>query len=280
MSALTRRMPDGGTVHIEDIQDQVELALMREGHHKISRAYVIYREEHARARALEQAMKQPEADAGIAASGINVTLADGTRQPLDTRRLHAIVTDACAGLSDVDPQIILDDTERNLFDGVPYKDVSRMLVMSARTLIEKQPDYSYAASRLLLDDMRTEALSFVYNKPMNATQTEMKSLYSGYFSDYVKRAVDLELLDPRGAEDDRGLPPKLVDQCRKVQAFLGTARRTGLGVKIEHHILSLIITELDIFSVTGREIERRRFNSFFKLTHKNSILLCWDHRSI
>jgi len=220
--ALTRRIPDGGTFHIEDIQDQVELALMREGHHKISRAYVIYREEHARARALEQAMKQPEPEPGIAASGINVTLLDGSRQPLDSRRLHAIVTDACAGLSDVDPQIILDDTERNLFDGVPYKDVSRMLVMSARTLIEKQPDYSYAASRLLLDDLRTEALSFVYNKPMNATQTEMRSLYSGYFSDYVKRAVDLELLDPRLGEYDLDFLGKHLDESRDHQfTYLG-----------------------------------------------------------
>jgi len=219
---LTRRIPDGGTFHIEDIQDQVELALMREGHHKIARSFVIYREEHARARALEQAMKQPEPESGIAASGINVTLLDGSRQPLDSRRLHAIVTDACAGLSDVDPQIILDDTERNLFDGVPYKDVSRMLVMSARTLIEKQPDYSYAASRLLLDDLRTEALSFVYNKPMNATQTEMRSLYSGYFSDYVKRAVDLELLDPRLGEYDLDFLGKHLDEARDHQfTYLG-----------------------------------------------------------
>ena len=218
-TALTRRIPDGGTFHIEDIQDQVELALMRGGHQQISRAYVIYRNEHAKARAQEQ--DQEEAAAHVS-SNINVTLEDGSIQPLDSKRLHAIVTDACEGLEDVDANAILEDTERNLFDGVPNKDVSRMLVMSARTLIEKQPDYCYAASRLLLDDLRTEALSFVYNKPCNATQTEMKAQYASYFSEYIKRAVDLELLDPRLGEYDLEFLGKQLDESRDHQfTYLG-----------------------------------------------------------
>jgi ribonucleoside-diphosphate reductase alpha chain len=201
--ALTRRIPDGGTFHIEDIQDQVELALMRSGHQRVARAYVIYREEHARARQQQQQDKAIVEDIlQDSSTAIEVTLADGSRQPLDTRRLQAIVNEACAGLNDVDASAILKDTERNLFDGVPEKDVSRMLVMSARTLIEKQPDYSYTAARLLLDDMRTEALSFVYNRLTHATQQEMAGLYSDYFDKYIKRAVDLELLDARLLEYD------------------------------------------------------------------------------
>ncbi len=201
--ALTRRIPDGGTFHIEDIQDQVELALMRSGHQRVARAYVIYREEHARARQQQQQEQALVEDIlEDSSANIEVTLADGSRQPLDTRRLQAIVTEACAGLNDVDASAILKDTERNLFDGVPEKDVSRMLVMSARTLIEKQPDYSYTAARLLLDDMRTEALSFVYNNLTHATQQEMAGLYSDYFDKYIKRAVDLELLDARLLEYD------------------------------------------------------------------------------
>jgi ribonucleoside-diphosphate reductase alpha chain len=200
--ALTRRIPDGGTFHIEDIQDQVELALMRSGNQRVARAYVIYREEHARARQglLDEATVEDIIDDSSA--GIEVTLPDGSRQALDTRRLQAIVSEACSGLNDVDASAILQDTQRNLFDGVPEKDVSRMLVMSARTLIEKQPDYSYAAARLLLDDMRTEALSFVYNNLTHATQSEMSDLYADYFDKYIKRAVDLELLDARLLEYD------------------------------------------------------------------------------
>jgi ribonucleoside-diphosphate reductase alpha chain len=198
--ALTRRIPDGGTFHIEDIQDQVELALMRSGNQRVARAYVIYREEHARARQDQhsEAIIEDITDG----TSIEVTLPDGSRQALDKRRLHAIVSEACNGLKDVDAGAILQDTERNLFDGVPEKDVSRMLVMSARTLIEKQPDYSYTAARLLLDDMRTEALSFVYNNLTHATQGEMSGLYADYFDKYIKRAVDLELLDARLLEYD------------------------------------------------------------------------------
>ena len=198
--ALTRRLPDGGTFHIEDIQDQVELALMRSGHQKVARAYVIYREEHARAR------EQELADAPAAIDGpvtdIKIALADGSHQPLDNKRLNAIVAEACAGLNDVDATIILEDTHRNLFDGVPEKDVARMVVMSARTLIEQQPEYCYVAARLLLDDMRTEALSFIYRKPTHATQSEMDNEYSSYFAHYIERAIELELLDPRLAEYD------------------------------------------------------------------------------
>lgn len=221
VNALTRRIPDGGTFHIEDIQDQVELALMREGHQKISRAYVIYRDEHARARAKEH-KQEAEAQADSAVSGINVTMEDGSLQPLDVKRLHAIVSEACDGLQDVDQQAILNDTERNLFDGVPNKDVARMLVMSARTLIEKQPDYSHAASRLLLDDLRTEALSFVYNKPSYATQAEMRVQYPDYFGKYINRAIDLELLDPRLGEYDLEYLGKQLDVSRDHQfTYLG-----------------------------------------------------------
>jgi ribonucleoside-diphosphate reductase alpha chain len=222
VNGLTRRIPDGGTFHIEDIQDQVELALMRGGYQQISRAYVIYREEHARARAQELAEKAAGNELEAPANQVNVTLSDGSVQPLDNQRLQAIVIEACADLKDVDPQVILNDTQRNLFDGVPEKDVARMLVMSARTLIEKQPDYCYAASRLLLDDMRTEALSFVYNKPTNATHAEMHTVYGGYFTDYIKRAVDLELLDPRLGEYDLEFLGKHLDADRDHQfTYLG-----------------------------------------------------------
>ena len=196
-SALTRRIPDGGTFHIEDIQDQVELALMRAGHHKIARAYVIYRNERAIARQQDAEAVDSLFTHDDSITAINVTLSDGQTAPLDIKRLQAIIAEACTNLDTVDANAIMADTQRNLFDGVPEKDVARMLVMSARTLIEKQPEYCYAAARLLLDDMRTEALSFVYNKIAHATQSEMKIEYKIYFAEYVNRAVDLELLDPR-----------------------------------------------------------------------------------
>ncbi len=188
--ALVRRNPDGGTVHIEDIQDQVELALMRAGEHKVARDYVLYRE--ARAQEREQARKE----AGEEEHLVNITLADGSVQPLNVQRLRTLVEEACRGLDETDPQVILDDSCRNLFDGVKEEDVSQTLVMSARTLIEKEPNYSYAAARLLMDILRKEALDFL-DMPRVDTQEELAKVYGDYFRNYIRRAVELELLDPR-----------------------------------------------------------------------------------
>jgi len=191
--ALLRRNSAGGTVHIEDIQDQVELALMRSGEHKVARAYVLYREEQARKRIEGSA----ESTAKEAQSPIKVTLADGTTRSLDTGRLHSLVVEACSGLESVAVESILDDAWRNLFDGVKEADVSQALVMSARTLIEQEPNYSHVAARLLMDMLRREALEFLALDTSVATQQEMGERYGEYFSAYIKRGADLQLLDPQ-----------------------------------------------------------------------------------
>ena len=193
--ALTRRMPGGGTVHIEDIQDQVELALMRAGEQKVARAYVIYREERAKERAAAVAATAPVVPKQPDATPVSVTLADGSKAPLNVIRLKAIVIEACQGLAGVDGQLIIEETLRNLFDGVNEKDVNPALVMSARTLIEKEPNYTYATARLLLDNLRREALSFLYDEPTEATQREMEILYPEYFARYIQKGADLGMLD-------------------------------------------------------------------------------------
>jgi len=194
VNALTRRMPGGGTVHIEDIQDQVELALMRAGEQKIARAYVIYREERARERAASVAA-EPAVAQEKSSAPIRVTLADGSKAPLNINRLRSIVAEACQGLDEVDGALIIDDTLRNLFDGINESDVNPALVMSARTLIEKEPNYTHVAARLLLDNMRHEALSFLHGAPVEATHKEMIKSYRDYFKQFIQRGAELGLLD-------------------------------------------------------------------------------------
>jgi ribonucleoside-diphosphate reductase alpha chain len=196
VNALTRRTPEGSTVHIEDIQDQVELCLMRSGEHKAARAYVLYRERQAQKRA-EEAAKRAEVEGIPEQHRVNVSLLDGTTRPLDTDRLQALVQEACNGLAGVDAARILQDACRNLFDGVKEGDVSQALVMSARTLIDQEPNYSQVAARLLLDIMRREALGFLQLDTQVSTQAEMGECYGEYLHHYIKRAVELELLDPR-----------------------------------------------------------------------------------
>jgi ribonucleoside-diphosphate reductase alpha chain len=215
-SALKRRAPGGGTVHIEDIQDQVELALMREGHHKVARAYVLYREHQAQKRAAEApAQATPEIV-------LNVTHADGTRSPLDHVRLNALIGEACSNLTDVDPNAVLQETLRNLFDGVPEKEVNTALVMSARTLIEKDPNYSFVAARLLLDGIRSEALRFTKQPVTVCTQSELSGLFADYFQSYINTGIEHELLDPTLRQYDIKRLTAAIDTSRDLQfSYLG-----------------------------------------------------------
>ena len=193
--AFLRRMPDGGTLHIEDIQDQVELALMRAGEQKVARAYVLYREEHARARAAAgDDIQKPH-------PSLNVTLPDGTLRPLDLGRIETLVAEACAGLANVEAGKIVDDALKNLYDGVTVDGVSQALMMTARTLVEKDPDYSYVTARLLQDNLRREALSFL-GIAEEATYAEMAELYAPAFKAYIARGIEFEQLDPALAEFD------------------------------------------------------------------------------
>ncbi|MDR2213815.1 MAG: ribonucleoside-diphosphate reductase subunit alpha, partial [Pseudomonadales bacterium] len=184
-----RRMPSGGSIHIEEIQDQVELLLMRSGEHKVARSYVIYRNEHARQR---ETQRQEEA---AGRSDLLVTMEDGSQKPLDTQRLRTIIREACAGLSGVDGEKLFQDTQKNLYSGVNIKDVRVSVVMTARAHVETEPNYSYAAARLLMDALRSEALGFL-GAAQSATQSEMHYRYGATLRLYVEKGVALELLDP------------------------------------------------------------------------------------
>lgn len=172
---LTRRAEAGRTFHIEEAQDQVELALMRGGHHKVARAYVLYREQRAAERAQAVPAVAPESPA------LHVMLEDGARTALDMSRLRTLVSEACQDLSDVSPEAILSETMRNLYDGITKAELAQAPVMAPRTLVEREPDYAYASARLLLDSLRREALSAVHGRRQQATQGEMADRYAKYF---------------------------------------------------------------------------------------------------
>ncbi len=192
-NTFRRRMPSGGSIHIEEIQDQVELILMRTGEHKVARSYVIYRNEHARDR--EQQQKHQQTPAVSSRPDLLVTLPDGTTCALDTARLRTIITEACEGLEGVTGDKIYEETLKNLYSGVNIKDVQISLVMTARTLVEQDPNYTYVAARLLLDTLRSEALAFL-GVAQNATQSEMHYRYAASLRPYIEKGVALELLSP------------------------------------------------------------------------------------
>lgn len=193
--AFKRRLPDNDIIHIEDVQDQVELALMRSEQYKVARAYVLYREEHRKAR--EAQLKIQAADEKT----ILVTLANGEVTALDMDRIHTIVTEACRGLDNVKPEPVIKDAMRNLYHQAKIEDVYKALIMAARTLVEKEPNYTYVTARLLLDTLRAEALTLLGLKK-NATFDEMKEIYPGYFKAYIDHGIQQGILDAKLKEFD------------------------------------------------------------------------------
>ena len=183
--ALMRSRPGGGTFHIEDVQDQVELGLMRGGHHEIARAYVLYRERRTQERAKQVAEVAP-------AAPVLHVLEGGQRVALDLNQLRARIETACSGLgADVKAEPILAETMRNLYDGVPLDEVYKASILAARTLIEKDPDYTYATARLLFHTISREVLG------RDVAQADMGAAYIDYFPGFIKRGVENELLDEK-----------------------------------------------------------------------------------
>jgi ribonucleoside-diphosphate reductase alpha chain len=163
---------------------------MRAGEQKVARDYVIYRE--------AQATKRKNARAGEIAEphpSIRVTHADGSVAPLDMGRLNTMVTEGCESLAEVDGALIQKETLKNLYDGVAQSDVSTALVMTARTLVEREPNYSYVTARLLMDNIRAEGLGFL-GVATSATHHEMVDFYAKALPAYIDKGVELELLNP------------------------------------------------------------------------------------
>ncbi len=211
VSALVRRQPAGGTFHIEDIQDQVELSLMRSGEHDVARAYVLYRAK----RTEERAQQQP-AKAEIDHPEIHI-LADGQRVLLDHDKLKKMITAACIGLeSHVDADAILHETLRNLYDGVPVEELYKSAILAARALMEKDPAYSQVTARLLMHTIRKE----VFGKEV--AQADAAQNYVEYFPKFIKKGIDAELLDAKlGQFDLKKLAAALVPERDLQFGYLG-----------------------------------------------------------
>lgn len=188
--ALLRSRPSGGTFHIEDVQDQVELGLMRSSNHEVARAYVLYRERRTQERAAQ-------GEATRAAEPQLMVVDGGERRPLDLGQLKSLIVSACENLgADVKPDPVLAETMRNLYDGVAIDEVYKAAILAARTLIEKDPGYSRATARLLLHTIRREIIGG------EVLQGEMAQRYAEYFPGYIKKGIKAELLDEKLGQYD------------------------------------------------------------------------------
>ena len=196
VEVFQRRMPSGGTLHIEEIQDQVELQLMRSEELDVAKSYILYRAERTQERKKEKLeIELPDTPS------INITKSDGTVVPLDVEKVAGLISDACENLDEASINEVLDEALKNLYDGVSIADMRTSLVMSARTKVEKEPNYTFATARILLDSLRYEALNFL-DLDKDALQEDMKDLYPKALSSFITKGIELKLLNPKLAEMD------------------------------------------------------------------------------
>ncbi|QBE64445.1 ribonucleoside-diphosphate reductase subunit alpha [Pseudoduganella lutea] len=208
VNALVRRQPSGGTFHIEDVQDQVELALMRSGEHDVAKAYVLYRAKQMEER---RAKKAAAGNADVAEPELHVT-ENGQRRPLVVQEVRDLIDAACSGLEKhVDADAILSETFRNLYDGVPVEELYKSAILAARALMEKDPAYSQVTARILLHVIRRE----VFGK--ETPQAQAAATYVEYFPQYVAKGIAAELLDPKLAEFDLAKLAKALVADRDLQ---------------------------------------------------------------
>jgi len=185
--ALVRHMPESGVIHIEHIQDQVELALMRAGEHKVSQAYVIYRAEQQKKRA-ESTPSNPQETR-------HIVMLDGSKTVFDPMLVRMAIDEAVSGIEDVDAETLVQQSLSNVYDGMSLDDLNQAMVLSARGVIDREPNYSNVAARLLLNKLRSEALGYVYQKAMTLDSNDMAASYGDYFKKYLHAGAKLKLLD-------------------------------------------------------------------------------------
>src|SRR5690554_728816 len=190
VQAISRRLKAGGRVHIEDIQDQVELALMRAEEQKVARAYVLYREEHARQRAIDAPVE--------AHPHLTVKQASGHTAPLDLGLMRQQVDQAAFGLEGIDRESLVEEAIRNLYNGIDETEVLSALIMTARGRIEREPDYSAVTARLLLEQLRLESVTALKLD----TRLSLADVYPQALSAFIIAGIRYELLDEAMAAFD------------------------------------------------------------------------------
>jgi ribonucleoside-diphosphate reductase alpha chain len=187
VSEIRSLWPQGASVHIEEIQDIVEKTLMTSGYYDVAKRFIVYRESRRRQRQASVSSQEVSLDW---AKKILIKLSDGRSRPLDLEELRFQIQSSCEGLGEVSAEKILKESLKNYYNDITEKQMALSNIMAARSFIELEPNYSFVAARLLLLECYREA----FGEQVSFDQVQAE--YPGYLAHYVKKAVELELLNP------------------------------------------------------------------------------------
>ncbi|MBH56602.1 MAG: ribonucleoside-diphosphate reductase subunit alpha [Planctomycetaceae bacterium] len=188
VSEMSPLASTGDGIEVEKVQDLVEMELMRRGHYRIARRYIVYRSEHAKVRAL----RAPESEIQTEeASRINVTLEDGSRVAFDQNRVRRRLGMACQGLEEIcNADDLLEEVMRQVFDGISSTEIYRSMILASRSRIERDPAYDTVASRLMLMVIYNDALG-------DAPEFDkVEGAYRDQFEHYIIDGINASRLDP------------------------------------------------------------------------------------
>ena len=206
------------SVAVEEIQDQVEIVLMKSPHVDVARSYIIYREDRARERTARSMAASP-----LLPMELMVALPDGRKEVLDLERLKVQIEEACHGLDGVSANDVLEVVAGDVYNDITPKDLRTAQIMAARSLVEQDPDYSKVSARLVLRKLKDEVLSFVCPDLPELVTVGDRQQYRAYFPRYVRTGIDCELLQPGLAEifDLERLAEALIPERDQQFQFLG-----------------------------------------------------------
>lgn len=189
ITEIRNTWPDGHSIHIEEIQDFVEKALMHSGHHDVARGYILYREQRAKARR-QRAEKAQKQESYEWIKGITYKTKTGEEKPIKLDEIRYQIESCTQGLSNISAEDVLKEATKNYFSGITEEKMAESNIMASKSFIEREPNYSYVSARLLLLKSYQEALQ----RPVSFDSIKME--YPSYFEKYIHQAIELELLSP------------------------------------------------------------------------------------
>ncbi|MGE9292190.1 MAG: ribonucleoside-diphosphate reductase subunit alpha, partial [Puniceicoccales bacterium] len=185
-------------VHIEEVQDFVQEALMKCGHYKIAESYILYRAHRRRLRELEAL--DGEGDDERQDAMIMVKGEDGSSYFWDPAELRKRIEFASIGLDlCLDREHIEAELRRSLYAEMTREDLKRTIILNSKALMEKDADFARFAGRILLSYIYEEVLGWdILQDGIEGLQRS----HQQYFKNYLQRAVEIERLAPDLLEYD------------------------------------------------------------------------------
>lgn len=122
---------------------------------------------------------------------------DGVKEAVSEKRLRQTIGWACLGYEDVvDVELILNETLKNVFDGISPQGIADALILATTSFIERDPAYSKVGVRLQLRKL------FKQVTHGSIIRTDHENMYRKSFISTIITGIELELLDSRLADFD------------------------------------------------------------------------------